>query len=241
MGEHVAAYAGRASHSLARGWFFRGREHARGRRRRHAQDLRPGNRRAPAHRRVDRCRLLPAQQGRRRLHRRHPPAQRHGRAAHGPRHGRLYPGHHHPLQPHARPLHALDRGHGPRRHRHADQGGQEAQERGHLAPGDRPREVHRRVLGLEARVRRHHHQADPPHGLLGGLLRRALHDGPRVRQGRAQGLLRLVPRRPHLPWQAHRQLVPLLHHGHLRRRGRVQGREGPPPTSTSTPASARAS
>ncbi len=45
---------------------------------------------------------------------------------------------------------------------------------------------------------------------------------------RAQGLLRLVPRRPHLPRQAHRQLVPHLHHGHLRRRGRVPGREGPP-------------
>ena len=38
----------------------------------------------------------------------------------------------------------------------------------------------------------------------------------------------LVPRRPYLPRQAHRQLVPELLHRHLRRRGRVPGREGPP-------------
>ncbi len=40
--------------------------------------------------------------------------------------------------------------------------------------------------------------------------------------------LRLVSRRPDLPRQAHRQLVPALHHGHRRRRGgRVQGRRRP--------------
>ena len=205
-----------------RRWFHRGRN---------AKDLRPPVGRARAHREVDQRRLLPAQQGRGRLHRHHPAAQRHGHPAHGSRDGRHDPGHVRALQPHARPLDPLDPGHRPRRHRDADQGRQEAQGRGHLAPRDRPREVPRRLLGLDPRVRRHDRLADQAHGLLDRLRRREVHDEPRVLARRPQGLRRLVPRRPDLPRQAHRQLVPELPHGQPSR----------PPTPTSRSSSARPS
>ena len=194
---------------------------------RDAQDIRPRGQRAQDPAEVARRRLLPAPSGRGGLHRHHPAAQRHGHAAHGPCARRLHPGRHRAPSAHARPLHPLDPGHRPRRHRHPDQGRQEAQGRGQKPPRDGPRRLHRRLLGLDARVRRHHPESDPPHGLLRRLRGRALHHGRRVRRGRAPRVLRLVPRRAHLPRQAHRQLVPQLHHGHLGRRGRVPRRARP--------------
>ena len=161
------------------------------------------------------------------LYHRHPAAEHHGRAAHGPRPQRHHPGHLHPPRAHAGASHALDPGHRPRRHLHADQGGQEAGRPGHQPPGDRPRGVHRGVLRLVQGVRHHHREPDQGHGLLVRLRRRALHAGAGVREGRAQAVRGLVPRRPHLQGQAHRELVPALHHVHLRRRGRVRGRDGP--------------
>ncbi len=88
-------------------------------------------------------------QGGGRLHRHDPAAQCHGHPPHGPRDGRHHPGRHRSLQPHARPLHPLDHRLRPRRHLHADQGGQEAQERGQVPSGDGARAVRRRLLGLD--------------------------------------------------------------------------------------------
>ena len=51
---------------------------------------------------------------------------------------------------------------------------------GVLPSGDRAREVPRRLLGLDARVRRHDRLPDQAHGLLDRLLRREVHDEPRV-------------------------------------------------------------
>ena len=53
---------------------------------------------------------------------RHPAAERHRRAAHGPRAQRLDPGHADPPPPHARQAGEVDPRHGPRRHRHPDAG-----------------------------------------------------------------------------------------------------------------------
>ena len=97
---------------------------------------------------------------------------------------------------------------------------------GHLASGNRPRGVHRGMLQVARGVRHHHREPDQGHGLLLRLLRRALHPGAGLRARRAEAVHRLVPRGHHLPRQAHRELVPALHHGHRRRRGRVRGRGG---------------
>ena len=53
--------------------------------------------------------------------------------------------------------------------------------------------------------------------------RRALHDGPGLPARGARGLRRAVRRGPHLPRQAHHQLVPALLDRALRHRGRARG------------------
>ena len=133
---------------------------------RDAQELRSVDQRAGDPAEVARRRLLQAPRGRGRLYRHHSASQRDRQAPHGPRYRRLHPGRHHPYGPHARQVHALGAGYRPRRYRHADQGRQKAQERGHQPPEDWPRQVCRRLLGLDPRVRRHHRRADQAHGLL---------------------------------------------------------------------------
>ena len=92
---------------------------------------------------------------------RDPAAERDRRAAHGPRAQRLGPGLPDPVQPHARPAHALDARHRPRRHRDADAGRAAAQARGHEPRGARARQVHRARLAVARGVRRDHLQAVP--------------------------------------------------------------------------------
>ncbi len=74
-------------------------------------------------------------------------AERHRRAAHGPRAERLDPGRADPLAPDARLRHALAAGLRPRRHLDPERGREAARARGHVAQGARPRGVRRARLG----------------------------------------------------------------------------------------------
>ena len=151
---------------------------------------------------------------------RDPAAERHRRAAHGPRAQRLGAGHADPLQPHARPPHALDARHGPRRHRDADAGREAARARGHDPRGDRPRGVRRARLEVARGVRRDHLQAVPAARRVVRLRARALHAGRGLRARGAEGLRRPLRQGPDLPRQPDRQLGPGLALGDLRPRGR---------------------
>ena len=86
---------------------------------------------------------------------RHPAAERHRLAPHGPRAQQHAPGHPRPLRAHARPRRALAAGHRPRRHRHPD-GGRAPDDgaAGAEPPRDRPREIPREGLGVEGGVGR---------------------------------------------------------------------------------------
>ena len=86
-------------------------------------------------------------------------AERDGHAAHG---ARVQPDHHgqpDALPPHARLQHAVGAGHRPCRHRHADRGGAPAAGAGPVAPRPGPQELRREGLGVEGKVRQHHHHA----------------------------------------------------------------------------------
>ena len=111
-------------------------------------------------------------------------AERHRRAAHGPRAERLDPGRADPLPPHARLRHALAAGLRPRRHLDAERRREAADRRGHVAPGDRPRRVPRAHVGLARDDGPHDHGPVPPARLLARLLARAVHDGRRLRRRR---------------------------------------------------------
>ena len=102
-----------------------------------------------------RRRLRPAGRGhaREELLDRDPAAERHRRAAHGPRAQRLGPGRADADQPDAGPQRALDPRHRPRRDRHPGGGREGAARGGHLAPRPRPREVRRAGLGVARAVR----------------------------------------------------------------------------------------
>ena len=63
---------------------------------------------------------------------------------------------------------------------------------------DRPREIPREGLGMEGRVRRHHHQPAQAARRLVRLVARALHHGRGAVAGRAQGLRRALPEGPDL-------------------------------------------
>ncbi len=69
---------------------------------------------------------------------RDPAAERHRRAAHGPRAELDHPGRPHPHEPHARPAREVDLRHRPRGHRHAAPGREAARDRGHVARRARP-------------------------------------------------------------------------------------------------------
>ena len=115
---------------------------------------------------------------RRALHHRHSAAERHRLAAHGPRAQQHAAGHPVPLRAHARARRAVAAGHRPRRHRDPD-GGRAADD-GAAGAGParhRAREVPREGLGLEGRVRRHHHQPAQAARRVVRLVARALHHG----------------------------------------------------------------
>ena len=150
-------------------------------------------------------------------------AQRDRHAAHGAR----VPAHDHgradALPPHARRQHAVGAGHRPRRHRDADRRRAPAAGRRPEPPRPRPQELRRRRSGTGRKQRLDHHAADAPHGRLGRLEARVLHDG-RAALGRRHRHLRLALRRgPDLPRQAAGQLGPGAALGGLRPRGRERG------------------
>ncbi len=98
-----------------------------------------------------------------------------------PAHGACVQPDHHgwpdPLLPHARLQHGLDSGHRPRRHRDPDRGRTPARRAKDFAPRPRPRKVRRKSLGMERKIRLHHHRPDAPPGRLDRLEPRILHDG----------------------------------------------------------------
>ena len=122
----------------------------------------------------------PARHRRGELLDRGPAAERHGRAAHGPRAERLGPGHADPLQPDARQAHEVDARHRPRRDRHAAPGREAARQRGDEPRGARPRGVHRARLAVARAVRRHDHRPVPAARRVARLRRGALHARPRA-------------------------------------------------------------
>ena len=165
--------------------------------------------------------------GRERLLHRHSAAQRDRRAHDGPRAQQHPPGHPHPPRPPGGPGRPLDPGHRPRRHRHADRRRARAAQAEEDPPRSRPREVRRAGLGLAQREGRHHPRAAPP-------ARRLLRLGaaphftmdPAYSRAVLTGLRGAVPARPHLPRQAHGQLVPRLADRPVRRGGDHEAGQG---------------
>ena len=161
------------------------------------------------------------------VHHRHPAAERHRLAAHGPRAQQHAAGYSLPLRAHARARRAVAAGHRSRRHRDAD-GGRAADDgaAGAGPPRHRAREVSREGLGLEGGVRRHHHQPAQAARSVVRLVARPLHHGRRAFAGRAQGLRRPLPAGPDLQGQAAGQLGPEPAHRDLGSRGAAGRGEG---------------
>ncbi len=122
------------------------------------------------------------------------------------------------------------RRHRPRRHRHAEQGRAEAREGRAIALRRRARGVRRGCAGsgaasTAARSSTSSRRWAAPATTTTSASRWT----PATSEGRAQARLRrLVRRGPHLPRQAHHQLVPALLDRALRHRGRARGRRQPP-------------
>ena len=152
---------------------------------------------------------------------RHPAAapQRDRHAAHGP----CLPAHHHgcagPLPPHEGREHALGAGHRPRRHRDPDRRRAAAAGCRPEPARSRPRRLLEARVGLEGDQRLDHHPPDAPHGRLGGLEARVLHDGFEALEGGHRHLRAALRRRPDLPRQASGELGPGAAFGGLRPRG----------------------
>ncbi len=151
---------------------------------------------------------------------RDPAAQRHRRAPHGPRAERLDAGRAGPHEPDARPQHALDPRHRPRRHRHPGGGRERAARRRQEPPGARPRGLRRAGLGMERGVRLKDRRAVQAARCLLRLRARALHPRRRLRPRRPQGLQAALRQGLHLPRQLHGQLGSGNALGDLRPRGR---------------------
>ena len=149
-----------------------------------------------------------------------------------PAHGAcVQPDHHgraHPLPPDARLQHALAAGHRPCGHRHPDRGRAPARGEGPVAPCPGPRGVHRPGVGLEALLRRHHHQPDEAARRLGGLRTRVLHDGRVAVDGGGRHVRAPLRAGPDLPRQAAGELGPEARHGGLRPGGRERRGRRPP-------------
>ena len=151
---------------------------------------------------------------------RDPAAERHRRAAHGPRAELDDPGRPHPHEPHARPAREVDLRHRPRRHRHAAPGREAARDRGHVARRARPRALPGARVGMARALRRRDHRAGQAPGRDARLRGRALHDGRALRPGGAEGLRRALRAGPDLPRPLHGQLGSGPALGDLRPRGR---------------------
>ena len=155
---------------------------------------------------------------------RDPAAERHRRAAHGPRAQQRRAGLPGAPSPDARAADEVDPRHRPRRDRDPGAGGEVAGLGGHQPPRDRPREVRRARLGVALAVRRHDRRAAQAARRPARLSRRAVHARRRVRQGRAEGVRRPVREGLHLPRPLHGQLGSGLDVGDLRPRGRAARR-----------------
>ena len=149
-----------------------------------------------------------------------PAAERHRRAAHGPR----APARARRL---ARPLAAdaglqlpLPAGVRPRGHLDAERRREGAGQGRAVAPRPRPRGVRGAGLGVATALRADDHDAVPAHGRVDGLPARALHDGRRLRPRGAEVLRPPLAARLALPRLPHRQLVPVPPQLALRSRAR---------------------
>ena len=140
--------------------------------------LRPRRGRGAGLRGVDRGRLLPPRGGGDaggELLDRDPAAERHRRAAHGPRAERLDAGRAGADEPDAGPQRALDPRHRPRRDRHPGGGREGAAAEGRTRARARPRGLRRAGLGLEGGVRLADRRAVQAARRLLRLRARALH------------------------------------------------------------------
>ena len=155
-------------------------------------------------------------------------AERDRPAPHGPRapgHGAGPP---RPLPPDEGGRGALDSGHGPRRHRHAERRRAPAPQARRGPQGDGPRGVPREGLGLDARVRRHHPPAEAAPGRLVRLAVRAVHPRRRPEPGRPACVRHALRAGPRLPRRLPRQLGPREPDGDLERGGRQRRAAGAP-------------
>ncbi len=126
---------------------------------------------------------------------RDPAAERHRRAAHGPRAQQRRAGHADPPRASAGQAHEVDPRHRPRRDRHTDAGREGAGQPRHEPRGARSRAVRGPRLVLARALRQPDHRADQAPGLDRRLPGRALHARPRLCAGRAEGLRRRSTRR----------------------------------------------
>ena len=149
----------------------------------------------------------------------HSAAERDGHPAHGPCPQPDDPGRPRALAPDERLQHPLAARHGPRRHRHAERGGEGPQEGGQAPSGPRARGVRRARVGVEEAVRRHDRAPAAHARQLHRLEARALHVRRGLLEGRHEGVLRPLQRGSRLQGQLHRQLVPALRHRPCERRG----------------------
>ncbi len=154
-------------------------------------------------------------------------AQRHRRAAPGPRHVRRHGRPDDAPCAHAGPARAVAPRQRPRRHRHPAPGREaSAAHRGGHAGGARAGEIRRADVGMEEEVRRDHHRAAAPPGRLVRLVARALHPRRRPFARRARGFRPPVRKGPDLPRHLPDQLVPRPAHRRQRSGGRVQRGRG---------------
>ena len=215
--------------------FCRARSSAHGFHDHDGKDVHAGRSRGPHPRRLDDGRGLQgrpagARRGGALLHR-HPAAERHRLAAHGPRAQQHAAGRAVPLRAHARPRRAVAAGHRPRRHRHPDGGRAPADGAAGAEPARHgPRGVPRAGLGVEGSSRG---------GTIVSQLKRlgASCDWSRERFTMDEGLSRgrrarcsstLYRDGPDLQGQAAGQLGPEAPDRDLRPRGRAGRGQGQP-------------
>ena len=121
-----------------------------------------------------------------------PAAERHRRAAHGPRAQRLGPGHAHPLPPHAGHADEVDPRHRPRRHRDPEAGREAARGRGRPAARRSGARRSSSASGRGARSTAADHRAVQAPRRDARLRRRALHARRALRARGARGLRRAL-------------------------------------------------
>ena len=111
---------------------------------------------------------------------------------------------------------------GPCRHRHPAADREDAGARRHQPRGAGTRGIPAPHLGVEGKIRRHHHPADPPPGRVLRLGPRTLHAGRRAVQGSARGVRDPLRKGTDLPRPAPDQLVAGTAHRCLGRGGGIQ-------------------